>query len=67
MEWTMNNSTSNPRQPSNPPKLVHFGEEPTDEMTILSLGMGTDNQTDRVTLWRSVRNRNYHCRVLNPQ
>ena len=32
------NTTGNPNQPSNPPKLVTFGEQTTDEMCFAFLG-----------------------------
>jgi len=32
VEWVFDNSAENPRNPSRPPKPVHFGEQTTDEM-----------------------------------
>jgi hypothetical protein len=34
MEYTYDNSENNPRNPSNPPKRVRFGEQSTDEMAF---------------------------------
>lgn len=34
MEYTFDNSTKNPRNPSNPPAHVQFGEQTTDEMAV---------------------------------
>lgn len=38
------NSTSNPRNPSNPPKQVTWGEETTDEMCIAFVGYTVDDE-----------------------
>ncbi len=34
-EWTFDNSSGNPANPSNPPKRVKFGEQTTNEMGAL--------------------------------
>ena len=36
------NSTGNPRNPSSPPKLTHWGEQTTDEMCLCYLGFTID-------------------------
>jgi peroxiredoxin len=38
------NSTSNPLNPSNPPKRVHFGEQTTDEMCFAFFGFTLDDE-----------------------
>ncbi|HLX60671.1 MAG TPA: ascorbate-dependent monooxygenase [Planctomycetota bacterium] len=35
MEYTYDNSVENPRNPSNPPQRVHFGEQTKDEMALV--------------------------------
>jgi len=42
---TYDNSTSNPRNPNNPPKDVTWGEQTTDEMFLLVLGYTVDGET----------------------
>jgi hypothetical protein len=39
MEYSYDNSTANPQNPSNPPKLVRWGEQTTDEMAVAFLGI----------------------------
>jgi hypothetical protein len=39
---TFDNTLNNPNQPSNPPKLVRFGEQTTDEMCIAFLNYSRD-------------------------
>ena len=41
------NSADNPRNPSNPPKRVRWGEQTTDEMCLLGVQVVTDNPADR--------------------
>ena len=50
MIWTFDNSASNPRQHSNPPRRVMFGENSTDEMAVAVLHVATGNPVDRVKL-----------------
>jgi peroxiredoxin len=38
------NSTKNPNNPNNPPKLVRWGEETTDEMCVAFLGVTVDGE-----------------------
>jgi hypothetical protein len=40
------NSAANARNPSKPPKRVHWGEQTTDEMCLLGVQVVTDNPTD---------------------
>jgi hypothetical protein len=40
------NSAENPRNPSNPPKRVRWGEQTTDEMCLLSIQIVTNNVAD---------------------
>lgn len=40
---TYDNSSTNPRNPNNPPKPVSWGEETTDEMCIAFVGLTLDN------------------------
>jgi hypothetical protein len=51
MIWTYDNSASNPRQPSNPPKRVRFGEQTEDEMAMAFLQVATLNQGDNLKLY----------------
>jgi hypothetical protein len=41
---TYNNTTSNPRNPSNPTRLVTWGENTEDEMCVTFVGLTFDNQ-----------------------
>jgi hypothetical protein len=38
------NSTGNPRNPNNPPKAAHWGEQTTDEMCIAFVGFTIDQE-----------------------
>jgi hypothetical protein len=38
-EYTYDNSTANPRNPADPPVRVHWGEQTTDEMALVFLGV----------------------------
>jgi hypothetical protein len=40
------NSEANPRNPSQPPKRVHWGEQTTDEMCLLAVQIVTDKNAD---------------------
>jgi hypothetical protein len=47
---TYDNTAANPRNPSNPPKRVTWGEQTTDEMGSVILKATTDNADDLKTL-----------------
>jgi hypothetical protein len=51
MVWTYDNSASNPRQPSNPPRRVRFGEQTEDEMAMAFLQVAPLNQGDALKLY----------------
>jgi hypothetical protein len=51
MVWTYDNSASNPRNPSNPPKRVTFGEQTENEMAMAFLQVATLNQGDALKLY----------------
>ena len=51
MVWTYDNSASNPRQPSTPPKRVRFGEQTEDEMAMAFLQVAPLNQGDALKLY----------------
>ena len=38
-EYSYDNSAANPQNPSNPPKMVRWGEQTTDEMAVAFLGI----------------------------
>ncbi len=40
------NSGENPKNPNNPPKLVHWGEQTTDEMCLCGVQVFTDTMSD---------------------
>jgi peroxiredoxin/mono/diheme cytochrome c family protein len=42
VEAHYDNSAKNPKNPNNPPKLVHFGEQTTDEMCFVFFGATSD-------------------------
>lgn len=44
------NTTANPNQPSNPPKLVTFGEQTTDEMCFAFMGFTRDGDYAKKTV-----------------
>jgi len=54
MEATFDNSADNPRNPNDPPKIVRWGEQTTDEMAIVFLQCVTSNPADRVTLFTAL-------------
>jgi hypothetical protein len=39
LDFTYDNSTANPQNPSNPPKMVRWGEQTTDEMAVVFMGV----------------------------
>jgi mono/diheme cytochrome c family protein len=55
MEFTYDNSTSNPANPSNPPKRVRWGEQTTDEMAILFISGVPKNMNEMPDLVRATR------------
>ncbi len=48
------NSTDNPRNPSNPPKRVLFGEESFDEMGAVAIMVTAANKADEAVLQKAV-------------
>jgi hypothetical protein len=44
MTCTYDNSAQNPRNPSNPPKVVRWGEGTEDEMCVAFLGVTFKNE-----------------------
>jgi hypothetical protein len=54
LEAVYDNSSKNPRNPSSPPKLVHWGEQTTDEMCLCGVQVVTDTVADRRTLMQEV-------------
>lgn len=54
-EVSWDNSSANPRNPSNPPVRVTWGEESTDEMGSISLRVVARNETDRSQLEAAVQ------------
>ena len=46
MRYTYDNTAQNPRNPSNPPKRVHYGEQTTDEMAFVFLQMALPSPDD---------------------
>jgi hypothetical protein len=46
MRYIYDNSAENPRNPSSPPRRVHFGEQTTDEMAFLFLQVVLPHQED---------------------
>jgi hypothetical protein len=46
MRYVYDNSADNPRNPSNPPRYVRFGEQTTDEMAFLFLQVMLPSQAD---------------------
>jgi hypothetical protein len=50
MEYTYDNSADNPRNPSNPPKRVTFGQQTQDEMAIVFLNYVSSKPGDAVKM-----------------
>ena len=46
-KFVYDNSEDNPRNPSNPPRRVTFGEQTTDEMAILFFGGTLKDESER--------------------
>jgi tetratricopeptide (TPR) repeat protein len=55
MEYTYDNSASNPRNPDRPPRRVIFGQNSSDEMGDLWLQVRTRTTGDRATLLNDIR------------
>src|SRR5689334_22595568 len=45
---TFDNSTGNPNNPSNPPKDVQYGEQTTDEMCFVFVGVSTPSNARKL-------------------
>jgi hypothetical protein len=54
MIWTFDNSASNPRQHTLPPRRVVFGEQTTDEMAVAVLHLASGNPVDKVLLYSAL-------------
>ncbi len=54
MVWTYDNSAGNPRNPSNPPKRVRFGEQTESEMAMALLQLAPVDEADADLLMKSV-------------
>ncbi len=52
IEAVYDNTNNNPHNPSNPPKWVKFGEQTTDEMCFMFMGITTDDNS-RVAVRRA--------------
>jgi hypothetical protein len=55
LEYSYDNSTGNPQNPSTPPKMVRWGEQTTDEMAIAFLGILLPTPADVAPFQRSVQ------------
>ncbi|MEP6962050.1 MAG: cytochrome c, partial [Acidobacteriota bacterium] len=55
LNYTYDNSTANPQNPSNPPKLVKWGEQTTDEMAIAFLGILLPTPADVIPFQRAIQ------------
>ena len=55
MVYTYDNTSDNPRNPSNPPQRVRRGEQTTDEMGITFIQMMPKNPTDLPALRAAMR------------
>ncbi len=54
LEFSYDNSAGNPQNPSNPPKMVRWGEQTTDEMAVAFLGILLPKPEDVVPFQRAV-------------
>jgi hypothetical protein len=57
LEAVYDNSTDNPRNPNNPPKLVHWGEQTTDEMCLCGVSVVTETMAELKQLTTMRNNR----------
>jgi mono/diheme cytochrome c family protein len=55
MVYTYNNTSDNPRNPNNPPKRVHYGEQTTDEMGITFIPIMPEKPTDITAVRGAIR------------
>jgi hypothetical protein len=55
LAYTFDNSSANPRNPSNPPREVTFGEQTTDEMAVAFLGIILPTPADAAPFQRDLR------------
>lgn len=62
---TWDNSTSNPRNPTNPPKQVRWGEQSTDEMGSISLRLVAKNDEDLPVLQKDYRQHIFAVALLS--
>jgi hypothetical protein len=54
LEYTYDNSSGNSRNPANPPVRVHWGEQTTDEMALVFLGVELPPGTDQRAFQREM-------------
>jgi len=54
LEAYYDNSKDNPRNPNDPPKVVRWGEQTTDEMCLCGLQVVTKDRADTLTLYREL-------------
>jgi hypothetical protein len=54
LEYTYDNSPANPRNPSNPPKAVHWGEQTTDEMAVAFMSVRLASLADEKTFQQQI-------------
>ena len=64
MEYSYDNSTNNARNPNNPPKLVRYGMNSSDEMGELWLQIVLKSQQDFSTLSRALQPRLLNDQIL---
>lgn len=57
MDFSYDNSSDNPRNPSNPPKRVKQGEQTTDEMAFTFLQMIPENTADAPLIMQASRDK----------
>jgi hypothetical protein len=54
LEYTYDNSAANPRNPSNPPVGVHWGEQTTNEMAVAFMSVKLASLADEQTFQRQI-------------
>jgi hypothetical protein len=55
MEFSYDNTAANPQNPSSPPKMVRWGEQTTDEMAIVFLGILLPTPADVAPFQRNMQ------------
>ena len=67
MEYTYDNSAGNPRNPNNPPQMVRYGMQSSDEMAELWLQVVMKSQSDYDALTRALQPRFINDTIISSE